>query len=254
MNIRPSLKLAIAIFVGYVIAWIGVARVAGGSDLQYGEAFKNLDDTRPLVYGLIGGAVFGVVVASVLGWWKDILREERRASGWFKFIPLILLVAVLITTDWGNYGNIEGSLLAWTVAAAVLVGFSEELTFRGLEVVNLRKASMSEARVCAISSVLFGLIHVPNFILGADVGPSIVQALLATATGSLFYVVRRTTGTILVPMALHGVWDFTLFSSGEDFNLSGLRIVISLVVFIAFIATHRRFFDAEQPAEHAVAA
>lgn len=242
MKIRPSLAIAFAVFVGYVVAWIGTARLIGGSDLEYGEAFKNLDDTRPLVYGLIAGASFGIIVTTAFGWWKEVLGERRTVTGWFKFIPLIMFVAIAATTDWGNFGDIDGSLLAWSAAAGILVGFSEELTFRGLEVVNGRKANMTEARVYLISTVLFGAIHVPNFVLGADIGPAIGQAFVAATTGSLFYIARRTTGTILVPMILHGLWDFTLFAASDDFAFGNARIVVSLGLFVAFVATRKHFF------------
>ncbi|MGI9646877.1 MAG: CPBP family intramembrane glutamic endopeptidase [Ilumatobacteraceae bacterium] len=245
MKVRPSLAVALAVFVGYVVVWIGTARLIGGSDLEYAEAFKNLDDTRPLVYGLIAGALFGIIVTTAFGWWKEVLGERRTVTGWFRFIPLIVFLAIAATTDWGNFGNIDGSLLAWSAAAGILVGFSEELTFRGLEVVNGRKAKMTEAKVCLVSTVLFGAIHVPNFVLGADIGPSIGQAFLAATTGLLFYISRRTTGTILVPMILHGLWDFTLFTTGDDFSFGNARIVVSLALCIAFLATRKHFFGTE---------
>ena len=45
-----------------------------------------------------------------------------------------------------------------------------------------------------LSSALFGLMHVANAILGAPLLSSLAQAGLAFASGTAFYILRRSPG------------------------------------------------------------
>jgi membrane protease YdiL (CAAX protease family) len=246
MNVKPSVKLAIGISIAYVVVWIGTAALTAGDNFSIVDAFSDLDNSRPLVYGLIAGALFGVVVTTVLGWWKAVVHDTIPVRGWLRRLPLIMLVLILATTDYANLGDIDGEVLVWIIVASILVGFSEELTFRGLNIVSLRGA-VTEKQVWVISSVLFGLLHLPNIVLGAPVAGSVIQVVLAAIGGTMFYVVRRATGTIFAAMVVHSLWDFTLFSADE--TLYGtIRLGINIGLFIAVIATRHLMFDEESGA------
>ena len=52
------------------------------------------------------------------------------------------------------------------------------------------------------SSVFFALLHSINFLLGQDLGPTITQLIATFVIGSAFYISRRATGLIVVPMVL----------------------------------------------------
>lgn len=78
----------------------------------------------------------------------------------------------------------------WAAVAAVLVGFAEESADRGVSVVAFRSSQ--------------------------DLGPTVVQLVFTFLMGSVLYAVRRATGTLIVPMVLHGAWDFVAFTSVSD--------------------------------------
>ena len=67
-----------------------------------------------------------------------------------------------------------------------MVGFSEEITYRGLAVVGFR-GGYSEVHVWLFTSILFGLLHGVNFFLGQDAVPTLRQVIFAFVLGSVFY-------------------------------------------------------------------
>jgi hypothetical protein len=66
-RLRPSLPLAIGIFLGYTIVFIGVIALTAPHGFSYKHAFGDLKDSRPFIWGLLAGAAFSVAVATALG-------------------------------------------------------------------------------------------------------------------------------------------------------------------------------------------
>jgi membrane protease YdiL (CAAX protease family) len=90
---------------------------------------------------------------------------------------------------------------------------------------------------------------VPNAFLGAPLGEAIFQVLLAAFTGgTLFYLLRRATGSIVVAMVAHGLWDFTLFTAADDYGGGAVRVVVAALLAIAFFATREYAFGEPEQA------
>ena len=101
--------------------------------------------------------------------------------------------------------------LCYLVALAVgtlLVGFSEEMLCRGAGLVGLR-GGFTEPIAWALSCLLFGLIHALNAFFGQSIGSTIQQIGFAFLAGSVFYITRRVSGTLILCMVLHAWIDFT---------------------------------------------
>lgn len=43
----------------------------------------------------VGASVVGIIVASALGWWRPILRDDRPVRRWVWIVPIVMLVAIL---------------------------------------------------------------------------------------------------------------------------------------------------------------
>lgn len=65
-----------------------------------------------------------------------------------------------------------------------------------------------------LASAAFGLMHLVNAFTGQAIGPTLQQVGLAFLGGTVFYVLRRTTGSLIWAMLLHGAWDFSTFAVG----------------------------------------
>ena len=92
---------------------------------------------------------------------------------------------------------------------SLLVGFCEETATRGALIVGLRGRLM-EPRVWLISTLLFAFMHLRNSVFGADPAATL-QVVLAFGGGSMLYLTRRLTGSLVFAMLLHGIWDFSSF-------------------------------------------
>jgi uncharacterized protein len=263
MRVRPRPSLAFAIGFGYAVLFL-VLELIGNIDYdKIGESTHNV--IRGVVIPVAIGSAVLAVLTTALGWWKPVLSElpsdPPKPPRWLLVIPGLVLLIGLVGIPYGNLGDIGGSYLLWLALGTLLVGFSEELVFRGLAVVGFR-GGYSEVRVWIWSSVLFGLLHGVNVVLGQGIVPTIRQVIFAFVLGSIFYAIRRTTGTIIVGMVLHGLWDFSAFARAAEAGTSatrgtvdiasaGVGLVQSLLAFVAvvlFIVGARKLFPKKAPA------
>ncbi|MFV0286520.1 MAG: lysostaphin resistance A-like protein [Demequina sp.] len=200
---------------------------------EWGNTAANLWQAADV--SLIAGGVLMALLTGLLGWWKPVLFDGSRARlawAWIVPIAMIALTALgLIATD---YSAIGPEFLLTAVILGVLVGFAEEMMARGVLLTGLR-ARLGERSVWLLTSLMFGVFHLINLALGA---PAIGAAQVVTAglSGSIFYVARRLSGTLLVPMLLHGAWDFMTFvqDKAPAFEAhSDLIVIVGLVSLIA---------------------
>jgi hypothetical protein len=80
---------------------------------------------------------------------------------------------------------------------------------------------------------------------GAGVATQVVTAFFG---GTLFYIARRATGTLLVPILLHGLFGFSVFShTGDTRSSSGVEsqilVAVALVLSAAVMIKHHAWSD-----------
>ncbi|WP_313050647.1 CPBP family intramembrane glutamic endopeptidase [Stenotrophomonas cyclobalanopsidis] len=125
---------------------------------------------------------------------------------------LAFITALIWTTD---YSGLSTQHLWLVASATLLVGFCEEMTTRGVLLVALRGSSRSETSVWLGSCGLFGLLHAINGLFGVG-ALALLQVLLTFFVGTGLYLLRRFSGTLLLPMLIHAAWDFSTLASGLD--------------------------------------
>jgi membrane protease YdiL (CAAX protease family) len=211
MRVKPSALTAILAIVGYMVVVFSVWAVTGLKYDEVGDTVENVREGITLAVGL--GAVYLIVVTTVFGWWKPAIREPRRVSSWWMWaIPVLLLAGAamnLADTKWGEIDGV-GNYVLWLAVGTAFVGFSEELLTRGLAIVGGR-GSMHEKWVWVFSGVIFGLLHLPNALFGQSATSTATQMVFAFAIGMTYYITRRISGTLIVTMVLHAMWDFSTF-------------------------------------------
>ena len=239
MRVQPSVKIGIALAVGYMALFGILVKMSG---VGYDDITATADNARSaIVIPLAIIAVVLIALTTFFGWWKPVLREERRATGWVIIVPIVLIVVALAGVNYSGLAEMDSKLLLWIGIGAALVGLCEELMYRGLIIVSFR-STMKESHVWLWSSVAFALLHSINVLLGQGAIPTIRQVVVTFVIGSGLYIARRTTGLIIVPMIIHLVWDYSAFTAG-DYALSGpLSLLGLLVVVIALAAGHKHLF------------
>jgi len=255
-RVKPSLGVGLAIFFGYAAVFFAAALVVG---VDYDEI---ADTTENIIKAIVVPVWIGVAVllalTAYLGWWRSVFRDEHRSPRWTLLIPAFMAIGIvggLVTADWGDF---EASFLVWLLVGTIAVGIAEEVLTRGLLLVGLR-SRVSEAAAWFWSSLLFGLWHGLNLLAGQALGATIRQVLFAFVFGSILYASRRATGTPVVPIALHALWDFTTFlGSGSDADVgaattanpeTGLQSLAFLAVIVFLFAARSLFRSAHSGTE-----
>ena len=201
--------------IGLVYAPIFIA-VLISSGVEYDEFTDSAANVRDAaVIPLVVMTVLVAIVISGLGWWRPVLRDQLGAPRLWRWIPVLWVVGIVVSLDYSRLGKLDTDFIVWAAVASVLVGFAEESAYRGLSVVAFR-SGYPEVRVWLFSTLLFMYLHTFNFIAGQDLGPTIGQLIFTFVLGSVLYAVRRTTGTLIIPMILHGAWDFTSFTATSN--------------------------------------
>jgi membrane protease YdiL (CAAX protease family) len=232
MRVQPKVWIGIVVWVAYLVI-VFVIQISSGIPFpDWGKSAGNL--FRAAGLSLIIATILLAITTSILGWWRPALFDRHRsAHRWPIIAPIamaVLAVVNLVGVDWKAY---SGAFFAASLALA-LVGFTEEIVHRGLLLVALR-SRFSEGMVWFLSTLLFGLLHLANIGLGQAVFPTLQQVVFAFGGGTIFYIFRRTTGSLIPAMILHGVWDFASFADGvgkpQDFTAVTSVVYIVVIVF-----------------------
>ncbi|MFB6830706.1 CPBP family intramembrane glutamic endopeptidase [Streptomyces hydrogenans] len=221
-------------------ALIGVDRSGGDSQFPTTESV-----IRNGVIPIGLSVLFGAAVVTWLGWWGSVLNYRVPVRCWVRFVPVSMLVVAVLAVNYPNLADQPLSLVLALIVMTMFVGIGEELMFRGIGVQVFKRAGLSEGKVALWSSVVFGVVHVSNaFGEGAQ---AIFQAVIVSTSGYFFYLCLRVGGTILLPMLVHGLWDFSLVSNsvGPDPKASpGMILPIALqVVLIILVIVKRRTIE-----------
>ena len=250
MRVRPRPSVGVLVFLGYLVVFYGVWIINGIDYDRIGDSATTLQKwyVAPLLYG----AVFLIIAATVLRWWRAALFEVRRAPRWTLITPAVMVIIGIVALTQKDYSDTTGRMWVMLVLGSIGVGFCEEMASRGLLLVGFRGA-LSERQVWLWTSLLFGLLHLPNWFFGEGPG-AVGQVVLAAMSGTTFYLLRRGSGTLIAAMALHGFWDFTTFVGDGGAAIGFLNVPVSIAsVVLAFILT-RKDRDAPTLAPYALPA
>ena len=232
-RIAPSLPVAIGVFIAYVVVFIGLTSTSG---LKYQEYFA----TGPNVMraAVIPLACASVLLVLFLLWarWDFVFKDpDRLPMSPVLWVPIVLyavaIVAQFAVVDWGNAMD----RLLPIIAAGVLVGFAEETLFRGIILRSLRTNGRPEAWVMLFASLWFGFFHLTNLANGSPPAGVLVQCVLASAGGVMYYVFRRARGLLVLAMVAHGAWDMSLFLPAPTGALANVGNATLVVTFIAAV-------------------
>lgn len=221
VNLLHSIGVVVAAFlVGFVLAFL-VAQALSLVGL-------GREDTLTLVALFAAQFTgFGLVVLAYV-----VVRDERdlfgirvptlRDLGWVAVGFVALFVAALVisaviralgaqtaTNQVVTEGQQNPQLFLYLIPIAVLfVGPGEELVFRGV-VQGLLRRAYGVGPAIVVTSVFFGVAHI--FALTGS--GKVTYMAVAGAMGVVLGLVYERTENIVVPSAIHGLWNAFLFGS-----------------------------------------
>lgn len=205
--------------------------------------------------------VIGVLFARRAGWLREAwtapspLSERRR--WWLLSIPALLIIQIILILFDVPWSERAVPLVLIYLIGSLLIGIGEELYFRGIFRVAMR-GHHGELAALLVTSIAFGLAHTVGYLFnGVPLGATALSVAFLAMNGALFYGTLRATGTLWIPILLHGLGDFARFmqqggsaheeaqsfggdaaTAAVEFALIGLSI--ALVVSIARSDQHDR--------------
>lgn len=217
--VAPRVRWGVLTYFLYLIVFYAIFVLNGVDYPRVGESELTL--LLWYVIPLSGGAVLTIVMVSIYGWWRPALWEQRRLRPWAMTLPIAMAVIAIVNMLVGDFARVTPLMWVYLVIGSMLVGFNEEMVNRGQLIVALR-SRFGETGVWLLSTAMFAIFHLPNIFLGVGPG-ALFQVLIAFGLGSIFYLARRTTGSLVAAMILHGLWDLTVFSThGSSLPIAGV--------------------------------
>jgi membrane protease YdiL (CAAX protease family) len=159
---------------------------------------------------LAAASLFLLVVVVFLRWWREVGLAQGPQRGTLKVIWPWLLFLALFAASALNAGLPPASVTLFILANTLMVGWSEEVMFRGIWLRGLFRSFGIWVAIIG-SSLIFGAMHVLNIFLTGDLRGAVVQAIAAFLSGVFLAAVRLRTGSLWTGIVLHGLWDAGTF-------------------------------------------
>lgn len=209
--IQPSVRIGLLLYLGYLAIFFTTWTINRVDYLRIGE---NVETTKLwYAFPTLFGCIFLITAISRLGWWKVTLFEKyKSAPSWVWILPIVIAGIIFNNFLGLQFQKLSPELIFWSTLGALGVGFGEEMITRGTMIIGLR-SNFSELKVWLFSTLLFSALHVPNVLFGLPLESMPIQVVLTFIFGSGMYAIRRVSGTLIIPMILHGLWDSSLFLS-----------------------------------------
>lgn len=241
VRIKPSIPLGLLVYAGYLAIFYAVWAI---NDVDYSTIGETVESTK-LHYAMptLLGCAFLVVALTFLRWWRITLFDADRSGPWWAWIgPIAMGLLIIGGFATAHAEQVTAELVLWSTLGAIGVGFGEEMITRGALLVGLRR-NLPEHRVWLWSTLAFAALHAPNALFGLSVQSMIVQLVLTFIIGSLLWAIRRISGTLLLPMVLHGLWDSAIFlpsATGADSYAPQLLVYpIAILVTVGVLRRNR---------------
>ena len=195
-----------------------------------------------------------VVARRRFGWvGAGFFRLDLRAL--LLMSPAILVLAVMYadifaSIGWDDLQSLGLVVLGALVVLTALVGFGEELLFRGILLrAALRRLHVAHAML--LSAMLFGMFHLINALAGQSVGTTGQQIIFAFFVGFAMAPIALRIRNLWPLIIWHWLWNLAVFISQafdilHPLTLPGMamQVVVSIWLWIDLA----RFGVPEEPA------
>jgi len=231
-RVPPTLGRGITVAVLYAVVFLAAALISG---VDYDELSQSSSNVLTFVVIPVGLAILATLALTARwGWWDLLFHERPKLSDprWLRAIPILWALVIVVTLATAPWDEWNAGLVLLVFAGTLMVGFGEEIVFRGYVLVGAR-GRYTEVGAWFVSTLAFALLHGLNIFTGQAVGATFQQIAAAFVFGSALYFTRRVTGLLVVGMLLHGLWDFSTFiGAGRGDKTGGLPDTIAALPFV----------------------
>ncbi len=179
-----------------------------GVDISIGVTLSEL-----LAYSVL--AIIAAAIVTKKHWWREIgfttSTTNHRSLLLFvpAFLPIFWFVAIAPKIGYGTLVIPALGTLLLYLGFTLLIGFVEEIYFRGMMLRALKSRGVWTATT--VTAVLFGAAHLTNVLLGFSPLYTVLQFGYAIALGLAFAALVLVTGLIWPLVLAHGLIDFSAF-------------------------------------------
>ena len=150
------------------------------------------------------------------------------------FLPLLLILSVNL---WNGI-NITGSwkAIVFYILNMLNVGFIEDIIFRGFLFKMMEKDNLRSAII--VSSITFGVGHIINLFMGAELIPTLLQICYATSIGYLFVTIFYKSKSLVPCIITHSIMNaLSLFNveTTKMMYISGVFLIIVPLLYAFYI-------------------
>ena len=179
-----------------------------------------------------------IALSAALFFRKYHLEEKYGLDRWptavhryWYFIPMLILMTGNL---WGGFSvAYPGPGQLWAVLSMLLVGFIEEVIFRGfLFKMMLKENGVRPAII--VSSVTFGIGHLVNLLAGQTSLESVMQVLFAIAWGFIFTMVFYKCGSLWPSIIVHGLVDVFSKFAADNAAMQWVYVISTIVIAIVY--------------------
>lgn len=198
-----NFALILVILLTWTIITIFGARLIYSGDISLGDVVQT-----GIAWQIFAAALFLVGVIRFFNWRDLGLRGPQSGTLRLLWLPLLILAMMGIMAVLSGLPPVP--VFFMILLNTFLVGFSEEVMFRGIFYSALRDRRPIWTAIIW-TSVAFGAVHVLNGFVTGDFGTATVQAFAAAASGLVFIAIRLRTGSLWIGIVYHTLWDWILF-------------------------------------------
>ncbi|VWL85004.1 CPBP family intramembrane glutamic endopeptidase [Oceanivirga miroungae] len=200
-----------------------------------GLDYSNSNMVYTLVYFEIAMTILTIVVYRKYFKNKAFNKPKNKPRKIFLFVFAVMILGSLVLAYQyfinATYSPTKNKLLLMAITTTMLVGFSEELMYRGI-VLPAFLENHSKFKTILISSAFFSSLHAVNILGGFELTGVISQVVVTFFVGITFACIFTEIKSLLPLIIFHGWWDFLSIGGGAvtESKITG-AITAAIVVF-----------------------
>lgn len=213
----------------FAIVWIAIY-VLGFGNADFLSDSIGYPKLLTVIFGfLLSAVLLNFIKTNGLFDYFGFCRPKRPAKDFLFYIPLFLISSVNL---WFGFSADTEPLTAFlSVLSMFLVGFLEEIIFRGMLFSGMAENGIKTAII--VSSLTFGIGHIVNLLMGAPVFETLLQTVYASAIGFCYTAVFYKGKSLIPCIASHIFVNSTSIFAAQPSNemliiTAALQTVLSI--------------------------